>query len=94
MIYTPIESNDFLTKINKQTNFKFDDCTYKNDECDSIHATINENSYLEIGLPNKEKKFNDFILVDEDRHILILTDKLENLIDYLNNWHPYVTNKN
>jgi hypothetical protein len=85
MIYTPIESNNFLTKINKQTNFKFEDCSYKNDECDSLHFEINENSYFEIHLPNKEKELPYFCLTNENSMILFLTENLSELINHLNN---------
>jgi len=84
MIFTPIESKNFLNEINKQTNFKFEDCSYKNDECDSLHFEINENSYFEIHLPNKENGLTEFCLTDEFREVMFFSDSFKDLIIFLN----------
>lgn len=74
MIHTPNQSEALLTLINTLAPVKFNDCSYKNDECDSIDYTDENNRRMQIFLPNmldafapdNDEEFDTFLIAVED----------------------------
>jgi hypothetical protein len=80
--YNPKETERVQKKVNSECVLQFDDTSWHNDEVDSLHCELENHTYFALYLPHEE--FKEYFLTNEVNDELLLTESLEEVINYLN----------
>jgi len=92
--HTPTATKLVLDIINNTTNLDFVDGSWHNDLCDSLHLEIAyvpnvSHDFISIYIPNstidseEDEKFNKYTILDDNQDTLLITESLQEVIDFL-----------
>lgn len=88
--HTPKETATFLEYMRKETHLEWVDTSWKNDESDSIEFILNqkeEGEKLSIYLPNNEEGHSSYLVMDEDKNDLFLSETPSKVKDFIVSVH-------
>ena len=89
--HTPTMTKRNFKKIAKATKISWSDASWHNDVCDSMeHHIVQGIKFIQVFLPNSNKfdeakeLFNTFSINDSNQNILLNTEDIDEVIDYIN----------